>query len=327
MFLRFDYQLLLQFLLAAIATSSCTLTDTDPIGNSPISTPSPITTEPNPFNSVLFPQDSCGDSLPKDSSAYPVNFYPVFVEYSEKNLQILQSQFCKDSIEVFRDNKNKTFIQVASFTSQDKAEQFRKFIFQKIGMGELGESTTLIYTPSPKYVATDKNIDSKVASLALLTKDQAVSLIRIDDDFQIIVPTYIPKEFKLYQFKIENDPHKKYNLRQYHLIYKNLRNQCFSIIGLGFKTGGGGDSSKLLRVKVQSPIFGETELLYTELDSDREFIGTDDMVFIKDDSLPGGRNFSSAYIFESRNEIQHNCKTASLQEMVKVFESLQYLNP
>jgi hypothetical protein len=160
MFPKSDYRLLLQFLLAAIATGGCTQTQPDIVSPSPQSaTPTQAPTssvESNPFNSVRFPQESCGDSLPEDGSAYPVSFYPVFVDYSEKNLQILQSQFCKDSIKVFRDNKNKNSIQVASFTSQEKAEQFRKFIFPKIGMGELGQPTTL--TQKPNSTQGDSNL-------------------------------------------------------------------------------------------------------------------------------------------------------------------------
>lgn len=39
-------------------------------------TPKPVEST-NPFDSVSFPQDACGDKLPEDPQAYPVEFYSV----------------------------------------------------------------------------------------------------------------------------------------------------------------------------------------------------------------------------------------------------------
>jgi len=36
---------------------------------------------------TLHPLPSCGDPLPTDSSLYTIIFYPVFVPFSEENLQ------------------------------------------------------------------------------------------------------------------------------------------------------------------------------------------------------------------------------------------------
>ena len=81
--------------------------------------PETKTSQPtNPFDSVSFPQASCGDKLPKDTKADNFKFYPVFVDYnSNVNLEIVKSKFCGDAIQRYRIDKGYKSIQVASFTS------------------------------------------------------------------------------------------------------------------------------------------------------------------------------------------------------------------
>lgn len=99
----------------------------------------------NEFDQVQFPQSNCGDPLPVDSPS-PTRFYPVFIEFSNNNLQQVKANFCGDAYKTTRKDTGKLAIQVASFTNRNQAELFRDFMAKKIGSGEVGEAT--IYTAS-----------------------------------------------------------------------------------------------------------------------------------------------------------------------------------
>ena len=88
---------------------------------------------------MSFPKDSCGDSLPEDPDAYPVEFYPVFIDYSESNLESVQSQFCRDSLKIYRKSLDEDYIQVASFVGKERANQFKALIQSKFPNVEIGE--------------------------------------------------------------------------------------------------------------------------------------------------------------------------------------------
>jgi serine/threonine protein kinase len=93
----------------------------------------------NSFDSVRFPQSTCGDSPPTSANAYPLNFYPVFVPYSEANLQTVKSLFCGDAYPTVRKTLGIEAIQVASFTSLERAESFKQFMNNKVRGAEVGE--------------------------------------------------------------------------------------------------------------------------------------------------------------------------------------------
>jgi hypothetical protein len=107
----------------------------------------PQTTKPpstnNPFQSISFPKDSCGDSLPEDPDAYPVEFYPVLIDYSESNLESVQSQFCRDSLKIYRESLDKEYIQVSSFIGRERANQFKEFIQSEFVNLEIGEASII----------------------------------------------------------------------------------------------------------------------------------------------------------------------------------------
>ncbi len=107
----------------------------------------PQTTKPpstnNPFQSMSFPKESCGDSLPENPDAYPVEFYPVFIDYSESNLESVQSQFCRDSLKIYRESLDKEYIQVSSFIGRERANQFKEFIQSEFVNVEIGEASII----------------------------------------------------------------------------------------------------------------------------------------------------------------------------------------
>ena len=90
-----------------------------------------------------FPKSSCGDPKPTNPSAYPVNFYPVYVPYSEFNLAKVKSKFCSDAFKNRRNNGEEV-IQVASFTSQEMASKFAQFVQSQISGAIVGPPTTVI---------------------------------------------------------------------------------------------------------------------------------------------------------------------------------------
>ncbi len=111
--------------------------------NSPIPEPTPVST-PNLFDRESFPKSSCGDSLPTNLAAYPVNFYPIFVPVSDSNLQLARSQFCQDSLAVTRSDTGRKAIQISSFNDRDKAIQFRDYVERSIGDAEVGPPTVVV---------------------------------------------------------------------------------------------------------------------------------------------------------------------------------------
>jgi hypothetical protein len=107
----------------------------------PIATPieTPISRPTNIFESESFPRPTCGDLRPTSSSDYPVTFYPVFINYSESNLSRAKEQFCEDSIKNLRKSKGIVAVQVSSFTSPVRAEEFRAFLASRFGNAEIGD--------------------------------------------------------------------------------------------------------------------------------------------------------------------------------------------
>jgi hypothetical protein len=114
----------------------------------PSSTPSPVQTSAsqttNPYENLSYPQLACGEPLPTDPRAYPVNLYPVFIAYSDASLQAIKTRFCADAYPKFREKKNIESVQVGSFLSINKANLFRDFLIKNRFSGvEVGEPTNI----------------------------------------------------------------------------------------------------------------------------------------------------------------------------------------
>lgn len=132
---------------------------TAPSKPSPVVTPVKPNNSANPFDKVQFPKPVCGDSLPADPKAYPVNLYPVFVDYSESNLQTVTSKFCQDALLKTREKTGKQAVQVGSFLTVDRANAFKEFMLKNIGSGEVGEEPTVIeFQPTSKLNSDFKNL-------------------------------------------------------------------------------------------------------------------------------------------------------------------------
>jgi|JI91814CRNA_FD_contig_121_280229_length_6048_multi_5_in_0_out_0_3 hypothetical protein len=102
----------------------------------------------NPFNNVRFPLNECGDPLPTNPSAYPLDYYPIFLNYNENNLEVVKSNLCRDAFPKTRLSGERS-IQVASFPSKERAEAFLKFVETKHpgGKWEIGQPNRREFQP------------------------------------------------------------------------------------------------------------------------------------------------------------------------------------
>jgi hypothetical protein len=104
--------------------------------------PSAAATEKFQHN-FTFPQNSCGDQLPDDQTAYPVTFYPVFVTYTDANLNQLKSEFCRDAFKMFREKNNRYEIQVGSFITPQRASEFKSVLSETFNGVDVGEGSII----------------------------------------------------------------------------------------------------------------------------------------------------------------------------------------
>lgn len=111
----------------------------------------------NPFAQESFPKATCGDAMPVDLAAFPVQFHPVFVPNRERNLRTIRSQFCEDALPVTRKDTAQKAIQVASFTSLERAEQFQQYLAEQFE-AEIGEAT-VYERPEPEPESTTPDPD------------------------------------------------------------------------------------------------------------------------------------------------------------------------
>lgn len=82
-----------------------------------------------------FPANTCGDRNPGGMNTW----YPVYVNYSERNLSLAKDRYCRDAIKNYRENLGLHSIQIASFLSQADAQEFAALMRREIGSGEVGE--------------------------------------------------------------------------------------------------------------------------------------------------------------------------------------------
>ena len=85
----------------------------------------------------------CGDRLPEDPASYPVSFYSVSVEYSADNLSKIKNHFCEDALPRTSKSLGREVVQVASFTSKEKADSFKVKLSQYFGQVTIGEPTVI----------------------------------------------------------------------------------------------------------------------------------------------------------------------------------------
>ncbi|MEG5163291.1 hypothetical protein QUB37_23170 [Microcoleus sp. AT3-A2] len=322
--------LLIGFLVACDRTQTNSKVQSIPQPQKIDQLPETKTSQPtNPFDSVSFPQASCGDKLPKNAKADNFKFYPVFVNYDSKvqNLEIVKSKFCGDAIQKYRVEKGYESIQVASFTSEERANQFKQFIATKLGGAEVGVPNVRATKPKPQPTK------DAVAKAAQLTPHQVEQLKNIlfkntagkPHKVEAILPTYLPPGFKLDSFKVLSDG-RNYG-EKYEITYKNASNDSFKINTSAPGPGAGPPPYAPKLKAVNSPAFSVVIIGYTEFDktSDKSSIeviisaSPSEVSNISENTPSDGGSSTWTYHFHS--------DTLSLAEATKIVESLSYLYP
>jgi hypothetical protein len=106
-----------------------------------LATTSPSTPQTSfTFTRGDYPKPSCGDPLPSDQKAYPINFYPVEAPYSPSNLGKIRADFCRDAFQKTSDGIK--LVQIASFTNKEKAQAFANLVNSTINVAKVGTPTT-----------------------------------------------------------------------------------------------------------------------------------------------------------------------------------------
>lgn len=100
-----------------------------------------------------FPLNSCGDKDPGGTNSW----YSVYVENTEINLNLIKSNYCRDAILKYREEKEIQSIQVASFLDQIKAQEFADLMEAEIGSGEVGESSIYNFANHESTVTSDED--------------------------------------------------------------------------------------------------------------------------------------------------------------------------
>ncbi|HLO47332.1 MAG TPA: hypothetical protein VK203_14410 [Nostocaceae cyanobacterium] len=282
-------------------------------------------TEPNEFDRVSFPLESCGEKLPNDPKAYPVKYYPVFIDYSEGNLQSVKSKYCRDAFKKKRKTTGKDAIQAASFLSIERANKFSKFMSEKLGSGEIDEPTVREAKQTTEGADSPAQSKLSVAKAAKLTPEQVNQLVSAGKnvhlengkvkELQIVVPTYIPPGFKLDKFEVIGGVYPYYEIN-----YRNTNNGCFSFGA--FTAPGAGSPGEYATVNATTPALGMVTIVYTDFDYyyNKPLVAFSYQSNIRDKEV-------GKYSFYSGSYPNSNCNAVSLKEAIKIVESLQFLNP
>ncbi|UAJ72056.1 hypothetical protein IQE94_13215 [Synechocystis sp. PCC 7339] len=98
---------------------------------------------PNYFASQSFPQTTCGDQKPQASDVDSVQFYPVNISYSPSSLQFAITNYCGDAYQKTEPDTGRKLVQISSFLSQEKAQEFADFVNERMNGTVVGEPTTI----------------------------------------------------------------------------------------------------------------------------------------------------------------------------------------
>jgi hypothetical protein len=311
-------------------------------------TPTP-TNLPNPFDSVSFPKASCGDEMPTDGTTGTVNLYPVFVDYSDSNLQTIKDNYCGDALQTIRKDSGEKAIQVASFTSAERANQFKEFLGTKLSSvnAQVGEPTVIAVKPKGdvkpqgETAKEPTNISSSASSIgkaAQLTPKQIKELIEMENRLTVpvdqsnlklekvkaILPTYVPSGFEVKDFKISlcnypgNYPGSKSGRYIYYITYRNSSNSSFNIQTRPCRVY----MSKPTFVKdiqIPSKKFAQINLKLRKFDRSSDNTEISGEIWSSNPEYPGSFQKLLSLRSDGSNPV-------NWQEAKKIMESMDYLN-
>ncbi|NES69576.1 MAG: hypothetical protein F6K24_32310 [Okeania sp. SIO2D1] len=162
-----------------------------------------------------------------------------------------------------------------------------------------------------------KSVDSlaqsqDIAMLAKLTPTQVEKLVNLEKNNQVdkvIVPTYIPPEFKVDKLEVGGG--------YYYIIYRNSNNLCFYFSYSNHFIFNSQDA-EVVGIEINLPVIG-TAYLYTKKSHRVSIPST---ILVKSYSAQERFEFISPCLMT-----ENWGKTITTPEAVKIVESLQYLNP
>jgi Domain of unknown function (DUF4367) len=290
---------------------------TNPVVSENTPTPTITSTKSaNPFDSVSFPKASCGDEMPTEGKTDTVNLYPVFVDYSDSNLQAIKANYCGDALQTIRKDSGEKAIQVGSFTSEERANQFKEFLRTKLSNinTTVGEPTIIAVKPKGDVKFTPKSLGLSEAKFKEISQLQGLPYSmknesgKVDPSkkFRIALPTYIPDGFRA---KVEVS---KGENPRYSILYKNQNNQCFSFDGFISRGSYYSHIDTFQPFEVSSIGLGKTSVYYVKYDrsSDKKRMTTKFWIN------------GQSYGFNS--PMEETCDPISKREAIKVIESIDY---
>jgi hypothetical protein len=264
----------------------------------------------------IFPQQSCGDELPENLSNNQIEFFPVFVDFSEQALQVAKSNYCQDSFSKIDKITGEKVVQVASFDSSTNAKEFVKLIKKDFPDSRVG---------APIAINSSSNKDTELSQVdPKLSQDQKDFLKQTsqylpgDRDLEpdVIVPFYIPSGFEI--ISVGNAAFEE---GDYEIFYQDQNNRCFAISGYYAPFA---EPQTTNPVRVESKVFGTIYLNYIEFDAYLQ--GAEIRAGIR--SYPAeDRGDGGWYYALASPPAGASCSSISISEAVKVMESMDYLFP
>ena len=265
------------------------------------------------IQSLSLNNNFCGDNLTKLQSEFPI----VDISDIENSKQLLEKIKLLSCSFIIKKEKEERQIMLALFTNKEMAKNF--ILSSRIPQARVGNPVRIEHPP-----------DAEVAQLGQINTSLVSWLIYIGAEkeklFKIIVPTHIPPNFSLASINITSGQY-----REYKLSYQGMNGECFSMEGLGYPGGGGGDFSRFQQIDIESDIFGTEKFIYGERHDNKSFFGPAiDILLIDDNSIPKD-SIEGAYVFDSPSfrlspDSSSDCKVLAVPELVKIFKSMKYLN-
>jgi hypothetical protein len=289
----------------------------------------------------LVRQGLCGDFLSKEYAVYPVEIHPLYLENIDKNffasweeediriLELLQERVCNKArfgyIRTEKDGKRREtdIIIIGHFSDEMLAEEARAEINRELlamGLSSLVEAkigSSIILRARPA-------LSEEVREKAKLGPEDFDALMDAHRDgefgvnFDVVVPTYIPDEYKFESIEIrrreETGDSVNFFNPYYSIKYETSDGSCFFLSGSTGKGGAGADDVQY--AEVDSAVFGQVTLMYIKFsrDIDGSFLS------FENEQTASQWGSSQLYTFSGCRD------TLSLNEAVKVVESMEYLN-
>lgn len=171
-------------------------------------------------------------------------------------------------------------------------------------------------------VNTQKDSPNKIKQSTARFSPKQLQILK-SVGIKIVVPTYIPSNFKVESVRNTSDK----NYQGYRVIYRRKNNFCFSIEAT---TGGVGDSTDLEHsLPYNSPLFGKGILYYGN--NTDNYLRKQPRLYEMTTPWMTAKNFPAFYSFNGANwfseeKVKPRCnKDISPTEAIKVIKSLQYL--